>query len=317
VVVNGIAFVSSFTWARPSYSRWISSSQLILITSQATLVSFVFLALSIYAAGASVRRTWQDKPPSRAQVWLRETFCTPKLWLSFFRRWMRRKLERNPIGWLEQRTWSGRVVTWGWFAVVISLYSAVLTDRHFFRNYSDLQQIMAWLLMGSMALSAAGSFRRERESGVLELLLVSPLSESRIILGRLRGLWGQFFPSVVLLLAIWGYFSTLLRGNEDIPWISFHALTFLALPVIGLYFSLNSRNVLSAFLLTIAVAVLIPMFLPSAFYALTGLLGWHAPSSDDFSGPSSLLQWIFAAICWGKMHSRLKRRDFPLDRKET
>ena len=48
------------------------------------------------------------------------------LWLTFFRRWMRRKLERNPIGWLEQRTWSGRLVTWGWFAVLISIYSAGL-----------------------------------------------------------------------------------------------------------------------------------------------------------------------------------------------
>ena len=82
----------------------------------------------------------------------------------FFRRWMRRKLERNPIGWLEQRTWSGRLVTWGWFAVLISIYSTMLTDRHFFEDANGLQELMAWLLAGSMALSAAGSFRRERRN---------------------------------------------------------------------------------------------------------------------------------------------------------
>jgi len=48
---------------------------------------------------------------------------------------------------------------------------------------------LAWLVAGSMAASAAGSFRRERESGMLELLLVSPVGEQRIISGRLRGLW--------------------------------------------------------------------------------------------------------------------------------
>jgi len=37
-----------------------------------------------------------------------------------FSAWMLRKLERNPIGWLEQRTWTGRLVTWGWFAVIMS-----------------------------------------------------------------------------------------------------------------------------------------------------------------------------------------------------
>ena len=49
----------------------------------------------------------------------------------------------------------------------------------------------------------------ERESGVLELLLVSPLGEKQIIAGRLSGLWGQFAPAAVLLLAIWAYFFDL------------------------------------------------------------------------------------------------------------
>ena len=106
-------------------------------------------------------------------------------------------------------------MTWGWFAVILSLYSAVLTDHNFFHTSSGVQQAMAWLLGGSLAMSAAGSFRRERESGVLELLLVSPLGEGDIISGRLRGLWSQFLPAFGLLLGLWGYFTNLFPDHQD------------------------------------------------------------------------------------------------------
>ena len=171
--------------------------------------------MAIRLAGAKTRRIWQEPPPSRQQIWLQQTFCTPVVWISFFRRWMKRKLEANPIGWLEQRTWSGRLLTWGWFAVIVSIYSAVLTDPGFFQRTTVPQNLMAWLLVLSMAISTAGSFRRERESGVLELLLVSPVGERTIISGRLRGLWSQFLPAFGLLLAVWYYLAkiSLTRGD--------------------------------------------------------------------------------------------------------
>ena len=104
------------------------------------LTAFSLLALAIAAlvAGAKTTRVWQEEPPSTRQRWLEKTFCTPIIWLNFFRRWMRRKLERNPIGWLEQRTWSGRLITWGWFGVIVSLLSAALTERNFFNDQSFL-----------------------------------------------------------------------------------------------------------------------------------------------------------------------------------
>jgi len=109
---------------------------------------------------------------------------------------------------LEQRTWSGRLVTWGWFAVVVSLYSGALSDRNFLRNFAGFQQVMGWLLAGSLAMSSAGSFRRERESGVMELLLVSPMSERRMIAGRLPRDLVQILASFGLFLGIWAYLST-------------------------------------------------------------------------------------------------------------
>ena len=89
-----------------------------------TVCSLVLLAPQC-RSGRKDSALWQEEPPSRRQVWWQRTFCTPVLWVSLLRRWMRWKLEHNPIGGSDQRTWSGRLVTWGWFAVIISIYSAV------------------------------------------------------------------------------------------------------------------------------------------------------------------------------------------------
>src|SRR5581483_5796418 len=97
-------------------------------------------------------------------------------------------------------------------AVMVSFYSVAFHDlmgnAMLGRSFYSLQKFMAWLLLGSLAMTAAGSFRRERESGVLELLLVSPLNEKQIIGGRLRGLWAQFLPAFVLLLGVGMYFDS-------------------------------------------------------------------------------------------------------------
>jgi ABC-type transport system involved in multi-copper enzyme maturation permease subunit len=291
------------------------ASGLMLLALKIGVCSLIALALAILIAGAKTARIWQEEPPSARQRWLEKTFCTPIIWLDFFRRWMRRKLEVNPIGWLEQRTWSGRLITWGWLGVIISLLSAALTERSFFSGDDVMEVLIVSLLIGSMAMSAAGSFRRERESGVLELLLVSPVGEREIIGGRLRGLWGQFLPAFALLLGIWFYFISIFPLRTNPQSIFFCAITFLSLPVIGLYYSLRCRNFITAFLATLGVALVIPLFLPS-------LLGYLTPFvvGGPFGGIASLrgafIQMAIAIICWLRLLERLKKRSFPLERVE-
>ena len=300
--------------------RWLAPGKRFMAIGQTTAVSLLMLVVAVLVAGAKIRRSWQEEPPSKRRVWLERTFCTPVLWLAFFRRWMRRKLERNPIGWLEQRTWSGRLVTWGWFAVLISIYSVVLTDRGLFQDANQLQAMMAWLLAGSMAMSAAGSFRRERESGVLELLLVSPLGESQIIAGRLGGLWSQFAPAVGLLLAVWAYLSTFLPRGGGVGTFVFFLAVYVTVPVFGLYFSLRCRDFLTAFLSTVAVGLLLPLILAEVLRAI-----WWAyvSSSTYFSWrmrPSLLgavCQMLLALFCWHRLHRRLTKRAFPLERTQA
>jgi ABC-type transport system involved in multi-copper enzyme maturation permease subunit len=313
----GVLGNSGGMWAL--YSRLGSTSQFLWVGGQFFLISLLGLAIVIGFAGRKIRRSWREEPPSARQQWMTGTFCTPVIGVAFLRRFMRRKLERNPIGWLEQRTWTGRLVTWGWLALMVSFYTAIFTERSFAAVYFYLtaQQLMAWLLLGGMILSASGSFRRERETGVLELLLVSPIGESRIIAGRLAGLWSQFLPAFGLLIVLWVYLCSLFPDRSNCAVIPFYAISFLTLPVIGLYYSLLSRSFLTAFLSTTAVGLVVPLVVPPLF-GLFGLLGSWSYSNYSWtlkpSGKTSLVQVILALFCWFRLHSRLKQRAFSLDK---
>lgn len=298
-------------------------SGIVGIAVQLAVISMLVLMLAILLAGRRTRRSWQEEPPSRLRRWWERTFCTPVICVALFKRWMRRKLARNPIGWLQQRTWSGRLVMWGWFAVVMSIYSAVLTDSNFFRQYSGLQLAIAWIMSGSVAMSAAGSLRRERETGVMELLLVSPVGEGQIIWGRLRGLWGQFLPAFGLLLGLWAYFSSLpylgtSPDHSDAGAIAFFAATFFALPVIGLYFSLRCRNYMSALVATLAVGLLTPIIISILLWSLfvmefaansLGGVGDPGPSAS-----AAVFQVVVAIVCAERLRHRLRNRSFPMER---
>jgi ABC-type transport system involved in multi-copper enzyme maturation permease subunit len=320
VLLNGLGFITNASQDWPNYLRLVSPSQWVLAMGEILLISLLALCGAILVAGKKTERSWREEPPPLWMQRWQQVFFTPFLLLSFFHRWMRRKLERNPIGWLEQRTWSGRLVVWGWFAALISVYSAVLTDRYFFRGSNSIQALMAWMLAGSIAMGAAGSFRRERQTGVLELLLVCPLGEAQIIAGRLRGIWGQFLPAVSLLLGLWLYFASFLPGSGPGMAIAFYATSFATLPVVGLYFSLRCRNFISAFLATLAVGLLVPLL----FSSILGWLWLQWVDSSGYSGwgfrpsgPAAVCQLGFAALCWRQLHRSLKRRAFPLERIES
>jgi ABC-type transport system involved in multi-copper enzyme maturation permease subunit len=151
--------------------------------------------------------------------------------------------------------------------VIISLYSAMLggtrPDREMFETW---QWIITALFCASLAASAAGSFRRERESGVMELLLVTPLTAGQLVTGRLRGLWGQLLPALILLLVMrlqLANFPGLESGSppenlEEAGIVGLLGTTALTLPAMGLYFSLRCRLFITALLATIIVGIGLP-----------------------------------------------------------
>jgi ABC-type transport system involved in multi-copper enzyme maturation permease subunit len=293
--------------------RWL------LACGGAALFSTVVLLLAIALAAARVRKVWREEPPSVRALWVEQQFCKPMFFLAVFQRWMRRKLERNPIGWLEQRSWSGRLVSWSWLGLVALCGCAAAGDPTVEINWA-IERVGVWFLPASMALSAAASFRRERETGVLELLLVSPLKENQLILGRLRGLWAQFLPASALLFAIWFYLAGVLRlydadeelaGGAFLFWFS----SFWCLPIIGLYFSLRCRTALGAFLAALALGLAGPSLATGVLFGLWQIwfdfpifYGWRFLPN----GWAMLAQCLLALLCWRRLYARLKQRSFQL-----
>lgn len=306
------------------------------------LLSVLTLLLAVELAAFVLRRVWQSNPPPPSRVWLEQRLTTPIVGVSLFRAWLRHKLEHNPIGWLEQRTWTGRLVLWGWLAVLISIYSAMFSSNGLGHFIDPLQVAIGWMLLCSIAATASGSFRRERETGLLELLLVSPLTSSQIIFGRLRGLWGQFLPALLIISFVWIYFAQVFHLANVRESIQFFSVSFLALPVIGLYHSLRRPNFVSAFLFTLFWGLLLPLCIRLAVISLLlagfGGGGAYSPNVDAISGFSpdqgrglgdALLRFLVSsqfvsalqiglALWFGRrLHQDLDRRNFSIQKLEN
>jgi ABC-type Na+ efflux pump permease subunit len=280
------------------------------------------LVLLIIFAAWNLNRAWREEPPSERVNHVTKRLFTPLYFQPLFHRWMRWELNHNPIGWLEQRTWSARLVTWSWFAVLICIYSSLLSNIPLYqRAFHAIQTLLAWLLLMSIAISASRSFHRERETGLLELLLVSPLREGQIIGGRVRGLWTQFMPAIILFVGLWLFFSTFLaEAQHELNSILYYLTSLFTLPVIGLYQSLARTSFLSAFLSTLLLGAAIPSIVARLGDFLDFLLWVLGQSNSSFivNSDSSviaiLLQCIIASACAWRLHLNLSRRRFALER---
>jgi ABC-type transport system involved in cytochrome c biogenesis permease component len=297
-----LSFFNMWQWSMsrvppPANPVWLEVYGWVLAVSV-----FSLIALWLFAAW-NIRHAWQDKPPSSRRQRIERRLFTPAFGLGFFRWWMRRTLERNPIGWLERRTWSARLVSWSWLAVMIAIYSWALGELGRGFGFRLVNELVPFLLVGSVALSAAGSFRRERELGVMELLLVTPLRVGHVIAGRLRGLWSQFLPAVILFVVIWWFLSAAIDPGQR--WVAGHyggwvpvwqlGICFIALPVIGLYFSLRCRHYLVAALMTLVTGLAVPYAFSRLFYMALERPGVGFPLES-----CSLLTWLAAGLAlWG------------------
>jgi ABC-type transport system involved in cytochrome c biogenesis permease component len=295
----------------------------LLINGSIVCISCVVgLTLLIKLAAWNLKRTWREEPPSERVSRLNKKLFTPLYFQPLYSRWMHWELNHNPIGWLEQRTWSARLVTWSWFAVFMCVYSSLLANLWLYRGaFHIIQTFLALLLVGSVAVSASRSFYRERETGLLELLLVSPLRESQIISGRVRGLWSQFIPSIALLLGLWLFFATFLTPDQnEYPSVLYYACTLLALPIIGLYESLARSSFIGAFLSTLLLGVAVPAVV-SKLGDILEFTQWVIGTSNvsvktefDTYFIAIAFQILLAAACVWRLHENLKCRRFALER---
>ena len=204
---------------------------------------------------------------------------------------------------------TGRIMSWVWLALMIS-FASTLTYGGGGMRPRDWNPIM-WMLLITVAYVAAGSFRRERETGALELILVTPLSEKQIINGRLRGLWGQFLPTFLLWVAVMIYISLAVQRWRPGDLIEF-TIAYFIVPVVGLYFSLRFRFVVLAWLATLAVCFAAPQLVWWLFDSWLNL-----NSNDNHSLPHSIfvsvpVQLLLAALLLRRLRVNLARRSFSL-----
>jgi len=164
------------------------------------------------------------------------------------------------------------------------------------------------------------------------LILVTPLTVGQIVFGRLRGLWGQFVPAILMLSVLWlflfaiddfdlwpGYYDS--ENSLNSAFAMFALAGFFAIPVVGLYFSLRQRHFLAAWLLTLGVCLVLPCLIltPGILFGTSIYSPFPSNSGEAEMGLGSALAWaaliemMFGSIAGGLLCDNLGRREFALN----
>jgi len=227
------------------------SSDLVLV-----LFAVLLFAWAVRRAGRHLEAAWQTDATAFGQPRWVNLFSASDFWKSIFRWNKGRTLDRNPIAWLQEYSWTARLTKWGWCFVVLGLETIVLLDIST-SSFFLWQSRLTMLLGIGLAFSAVASFHRERQTGTLELMLVAPLKPADLIRGRLWGLLGHFFPAFAIVMLCWFFapFESLPRQRH---FGTLALALYVTVPVIGIFFSMLRVNFFVAWLLTCALGVVLP-----------------------------------------------------------
>jgi hypothetical protein len=240
-----------------------------LLTGIFWLAAAVGLILKLSAR--KLRQGWQDQTaaPERPE-WVEGFSSAPEVRAIFA--WNKnRTLDRNPIAWLQEYSWTARLTKWGWFLVVLVAELVVLGSWEPRRAPESRWFLPAGLAL-AVAFSAVGSFRRENETGLLELLLVTPLSVRQLVCGRVWGIFCHYFPAVSIFLVLaWGDYLLNPRAypTSQLAWLFVAAL--FSMMTMGLNLSLGRLNFFLAWLLTWTSGFLAPLSASIVLLAREGL----------------------------------------------
>jgi ABC-type transport system involved in multi-copper enzyme maturation permease subunit len=311
----------------PGSYLWLSAVQVVLAA--------LFLRSVLVYLDRNLRRLAVDTGRTARQEWWSRVYCTPVLFTGWLQRRQQWLLNRNPIGWLQRRTWSARLCTWSWMGVVVLVETALVAapGSGNLDQIRDAQLLLACFVAVGLAFSAADSFRVERETGALELLLVTPLKVRQIIVGRLFGVWGQYVLVFALLTAVWWQSAGWVRpffgwrngmgGELARVWFPVTLLflsTFLLVPVIGLNQSMVRKHFVTSWIITLTLGVIVPVLLPASlfygtlFFWLHMGMGWGEPDwgARVLVFLAILLQICFASVAIRRLHRNLDQRQFAI-----
>ena len=301
----GLAVISS-PWTLTLQAALLNSVTGIALLCVCVACSLLLFGLVLQQSVMMLRRNWHDESatperPRWIELLVAQFTCSP-VWSAILRWDRKQTLGRNPVAWLQEYSDTARLTKWGWFFGLLT--------AEFFAVVSAPGSWQGWLAAAvalGLAFSAAGSFRREDQTGLLELLLVTPLSDHKVLNGRVWGIFSHFFPAVLLLvLAYFGLqqFDPKSFRYDVLPMIFSNPFIPFALITVGLFLSLRRFNFFLAWLMTWVAGFVIPIFLATTLQRLNGL------SSAEALTIACIFEFALAVATWyGVLHG-LRSRAF-------
>ncbi len=304
-----------FNLANPAYSllltdRWGAPFWNVLIVNQA--IAWLLLGFTCIV----LPRAWQEKS-NRSLSTGTGRFYNWKFGAPASRARLRRKLlELNPVTWLACRERWQTIGIW-----IMSLFLLVVMIATLFSGIS-LELWALWSYVGG-AISlvfylfttsqACRFFVEARRSGLIELLLASPLNEGKIIHGHWRGLLRLLGPPLLIFLGLqlvaaglshqaW---SSAMSGSAKTfatsPWLSavsaftnglMLVLNLTALCWVGMWMGLTSRSANIATLKTLLFVQIIPWFIISFLSTIvTGTVLMSGMITSSGNNPGDFMAW--------------------------
>jgi hypothetical protein len=205
------------------------------------------------------------------------TFDNPPLFARLAKH--KRLKNRNPIQWLSTYSNKTKFSQYG-----LCLCFTILTIVMYVfekQNNMDFQKWPFYMLLffaGVYTIAGVSSFWREKQSGALELILITPITVNQLIWGRVRGLWIQFLPSAAILFIFFVLTAPEPSRQENDRLFQFWVigLAYLSLPFFATYTALRVKYFAVACILTLIGGILSVCFgyeLASFNYLLHGELG--------------------------------------------
>jgi ABC-type transport system involved in multi-copper enzyme maturation permease subunit len=183
----------------PGYAFTASRSEQIGFWASLGVVACLALLL-LGVTSFLIRRTWQDRPPQRFK-----TKFQPSRKSAEARRIHRsRFLDRNPVMWLVLKERSLDLAPWGLALAAVAAFGAMLTyaPSVMWMAWNSICGVLVLVLYVWTAAQAPRMLIEARRSGLLDLVLSSPLTVREIVRGHwlaLARLLG--WPALLLVLA--------------------------------------------------------------------------------------------------------------------
>lgn len=223
----------------------------------------ILLRISFWICTRRITRYAEASIETPRQAAFRKRFFTPVLMKDRFRAAMRRKLQNNPFIWLEYRSPSSRASRWGALLGLACIETLLISTNPSLSGLIETQTVLLWCLLLMITLKSTTSFQYEKESGAIELILVTPITERKLVVGRLLAVLQYYLPIIAGLaaftvMAFW--FDANRFGMSDYNlrrllsalnlWLS-----VLSIPAVGLFFALRCKTYIPALAWTCGLTI--------------------------------------------------------------